>query len=351
MEVCGQTQPADAVNPPEEQPLEGWSAQDRLRPTPDYGALGPGSDFVPTDAKLSRRKSSGIAQVAVVVAGIALAVLVANVENARAALARLRLGDLFSAQDSAQTDAPTLASAKNRTQLNRLNPQKQAERLLELAIGNSEGANQEIINRANSWRGKLNLDSQLSTLTTAALNSNDLQVRQSGLEVQLAAYGLAKNSSTVDFLIRTAASAGHSQKIWALWALGALANRGVETAHVQQVLVSHLKDQDEDSRSWAVEGLALVGATATIAPLLDAMHDDPSPTVRERAACSLAEAGMLSHEQRLAAVPQLVNYTEDASLDSQTHAWAFQALGDITHERLPNDPAAWRNWYASAKGE
>ena len=136
-----------------------------------------------------------------------------------------------------------------------------------------------------------------------------------------------------------------------MWVLGALANRGVETARVQQVLVSHLKDADEDSRRWAVEGLAMVGTTGTIAPLLTAMRDDLSPAVRETAASSVAEAGMLSHEQRLTAIPQLVNYTEDAALDSQTHAWAFQALGDITHERLPNNPAAWRSWYASAKGE
>jgi HEAT repeat protein len=115
------------------------------------------------------------------------------------------------------------------------------------------------------------------------------------------------------------------------------------------VLVAHLKDSgkgsDEDSRRWAVEGLALVGTTSTIVPLLNAMHDDPSPLVRERAACSLAESGMLTHDQRLAAVPQLINYSDDPALDAQTHAWAFQALADITKQRLPNDSAAWRNWY------
>jgi hypothetical protein len=340
MEVCEQTQPATPGNRPEEQPLEGWSSQDRPRPAPECGTLDAGSAIAGGEpGRPSSKKISGVGSAVVVAVGIALAVLVANVENAR------------SVQYSAQGDAFTLATAKNGTDLNLLNPQKQAESLLELAIGNSEGANREIVDRANAWRGKLSLDSQLATLTTAALNSSDLQVRQSGLEVQLAAYGLAKNGSTVDFLIQTAASAGHAKKIWALWVLGALANRGIETARVQQVLASHLKDADEDSRRWAVEGLALVGTTATIAPLLTAMHDDPSPTVRESAASSLAEAGMLSHEQRLAAVPQLVNYTADASLDSQTHVWAFQALGDITKERLPNDPAAWRNWYASAKGE
>jgi hypothetical protein len=323
MEVCEQTRPA-TLDAPEEPPLEGRSSQDCLRPAPE---------------RPSSKKISGVGSMVVVAVGIALAVLVANVQNAR------------SVQHSAQGNASTLESAKNRTQLNLLNPQKQAESLLELAIGNSEGADQEIANRADDWRGKLDLDSQLSTLVTAALNSNDLQVRQSGLEVQLAAYGLAKNASTIDFLVQTAATAGHAKKIWAMWVLGALANRGVETARVQQVLVSHLKDADEDSRRWAVEGLAMVGTTGTIAPLLTAMRDDLSPAVRETAASSVAEAGMLSHEQRLTAIPQLVNYTEDAALDSQTHAWAFQALGDITHERLPNNPAAWRSWYASAKGE
>jgi hypothetical protein len=78
------------------------------------------------------------------------------------------------------------------------------------------------------------------------------------------------------------------------------------------------------------------------------MHDDPSPTVRERAACSLAESGMFTREQRLAAVPQLLNYSDDPSLDARTHGWAFQALGDITQQRLPNDSAAWRSWYQTS---
>jgi hypothetical protein len=54
---------------------------------------------------------------------------------------------------------------------------------------------------------------------------------------------------------------------------------------------------------------------------------------------------MFTREQRLSAIPQLLNYTDDPSLDTQTHAWAFQALTDITGQRLPNDSAAWRSWY------
>jgi len=236
-------------------------------------------------------------------------------------------------------------SARDLGQLDRLRPQKQAESLLELAVGHSDGAVEQISSRVDRWQGKLKWNSQIATLTTAALNSNDMRVRESGIEVELAAYGLAKNSASLDYLLKTADSSNHAQKIWALWALGLMGNRGVETGRVIEVLSAHLKDSDEDSRRWTVEGLALVGTSEAVPLLLQTMHNDTSPSVRERAACSLAESGMFTPEQRLSAVPQLLNYTDDPSLDAQTHAWAFQALGDITHQRLPNDSAAWRSWY------
>jgi len=236
-------------------------------------------------------------------------------------------------------------SAHDLTQLDRLKPQKQAETLLELAVGRSNGAVEQISSRVDRWQGKLQWNSQIATLTTAALNSNDMRVRESGIEVELAAYGLAKNSASLDYLLKTADSPDHAQKIWALWALGLMGNRGVETSRVIEVLGFHLKDSDPDSRRWAVEGLALTGTPEAIPILLAVMHDDAAPSVRERAACSLAESGMFTPEQRLSAVPQLLNYTDDPALDAHTHAWAFQALADITHQRLPNDSAAWRSWY------
>jgi hypothetical protein len=251
-------------------------------------------------------------------------------------------------------------------ELDRQRPQKQAELLLERAVSHSEGApNQieaQIEARSDAWRGKLQWDSQLGDLTTVALNSDDLSVRSSAIEVQLAAYGLTKTESTVDALARQADSHDHRKKIWALWALGLLGNRGVNPDRVVQVLAAHLKDsgknkdsgnnknkeKDEDARRWAIEGLALVGTTPTIAPLLEAMRSDPSPMVREHAAFSLAQSGMLSHEQRLIAVPQLIDYSADPALDAQTRAWAFQALANITQQHLPNDSATWRNWYQTS---
>ena len=266
---------------------------------------------------------------------------------------------LFSSRPNSELSVAELSE----TDLDRQPQQKQAELLLERAVSHSAtDPNQieaQIESRSDAWRGHLQWDSQLGDLTTVALNSNDLSVRASAIEVQLAAYGLTKTESTVDAMARQSDSRDHRQKIWALWALGLLGNRGVEPNHVVQVLTAHLKEgqkgnndkekeKDEDTRRWAVEGLALVGTTPTIAPLLETMRSDPSPVVREHAACSLAQSGMLSREQRLIAVPHLIDYSADPALDAQTRAWAFQALADITGQHLPNDSAAWRGWYQTS---
>jgi hypothetical protein len=318
----------------------------RLQPTPDYGTLGPGSDISasgPQSNPTSARRSANPKRFAPIFAatiGVLTALVAGNIGNAHTAWAKLL---------SVRENAP--ASAKDTRQLDRMRPQKQAEALLELAVGNNEGAVDQISSRVDRWQGRVQWSPQIAQLTTAALNSRDMRVRESGVEVELAAYGLGKNPASLDYLIRTTDSSDHARKIWALWALGLMGNRGVGADRVIQVLTAHLRDADADSRRWAVEGLALSGVTEAIEPLLQTMHDDPSPMVRERAACSLAESGMLTHEQRLSAVPRLVTYTDDPSLDTQTHGWASQALTDITHQHFGTDSNAWRNWYDSSRSE
>lgn len=329
---------------------EGPSAADpRLQPTPDYGTLGPGSDIAaqgltPSSQPAPRAKAPRFGPVLAIIFGVLVAVFVANIGKAYAAWSRF--ANLFAA--SATSARP---GRKVTRPLDSLNAQKQAEVLLEQAVAHSDGAVDQISTSIDSWQGKLQWDSQIATLTTAALNSNDMRVRQSGVEVELAAYGLAKNSTSLNYLIRTSHSSNHAQKIWALWALGLMGNRSVETDRVIAVLTAHLKDSDEDSRRWAAEGLGLVGSSETLATLLQTMHDDPSPAVRERAACSLAESGMFTQEQRVSTIPKLLTYTDDPSLDAQTRAWAFQALGDITHQHLAHDSAAWRTWYESTRAD
>lgn len=275
--------------------------------------------------------------------GVVLAVLIGSVGSAHASWKQF--AGLFTATPS----SPFPRTITDMREVDHLAPQQQAEGLLELAVGNTDGALEQISRRVDGWRGKITWSSQFASLAEAALNSSDVRVREAGIEIELAAYNLAEAAPSIDPLISDAQSVDHARKVWALWALGLLANRGVETEHVTQILSAHLNDPDEDSRRWAVEGLALVGATPTIPILLHTMHDDPSLSVRERAACSLAESGMLTREQRMIAVPELLSFTDDPALDTQTHTWAFQALTDITHQHLPNDAPSWRAWYASTQ--
>ena len=347
-----------------------------MRPSPDYGTLGPTSDVVNLAASASglltpastvsggssfsrpRPQNLRRLQVFAAIVGAVVALVVSNSRGSGVLRGRV-------ASPLPQPASAVSSGVLSDREFDRQRPQKQAEILLERAVSRSStGENQgqsetaaQIEARIDAWRGQLKWDSELGELTTAALNSDDQNVRASAIDVQLAAYGLTKSESSVNALVRQADSSDHAQKDWALWALGLLGNRGIETDRVVRVLTAHLKDSgknsasdsDEETRRWAVEGLALVGTTSTIVPLLNAMHNDPSPIVRERAACSLAESGMLTHQQRMAAVPQLINYSDDPALDAQTHAWAFQALAEITKQHLPNDSAAWRKAVASGQ--
>ena len=321
-----------------------------LPPQAVFGALGSSSDVERSEpSRIStqhRPLARTIGPAAAVAAGVLLAVLVGGVGTARAAWKHITV--LFSVNGSVATQSASDFTPHDLAQLDRLDPQNQAEALLERAVGESEGAVEQISSHLDRWQGKIKWNSEIATLTTAALTSRDLRVRRSGVEVELAAYGLAKNTDSLNYLLRTARSKDHAKKIWALWSLGLLANRGIGTPVAVQALSAHLKDSDQDSRRWAVAALALVGSWETITPLLRTMHDDPSPSVREGAASSLAESGMMTREQRLLAVPQLLSYTDDPALDAQTRTWAFQALSCITGQHLPHDSGTWRLWYTSS---
>jgi len=318
------------------------SSDPRLQPTPDYGTLGPGSDLR-SGQPIRPAAGRGLTLIAVL-AGALLALPVLKIGSLQELWQRAGNFLVALSQQSprakARSSAQTYSGARNQT------AQRQAEVSLEAALANAPEANERIAEHVAAWRGQISFTQELNARITAALDSSDYRVRESAIEVDLAAYGLPKTSAAVENLIQQADSRNHATRIWALWCLGLLGNRGVETDRVLEALTTHLKDSDPDSRRWAVEGLALIGSDGTIQPLLRIFHDDPSPIVRERAACSLAQSGMLRPEQRRRAVPQILTYTDDASLDHATHAWAFHALRDITGQTLPDNSAAWRDWYA-----
>jgi len=231
--------------------------------------------------------------------------------------------------------------------LGQMSPQAQAELLLERSINHYRGANDEIAERIDKWRGKIQLDQQLNSLFMTALNSDDLRVRAAAVEIDLASRDLVKSATTIDQLENDARSGDQGHRVNALWDISLLGNRGVEPQRAFEIVSNSIHDSNENVRYWAVEGMSYLGTDDAVAPLLEVFHDDPSPNIRERAACGLAQSGMLSERQRRTAVPKLLDFAEDSSLDATTRGWVFQALRDITGQNLPHDAAAWRNWYNS----
>ena len=301
------------------------------------GAIDPGSAHARWPAALG-----------VILAGVLVFLFGSRAPTLRAAWQQIT--SLLSVQGKPEPASPALLSGHKNQDLDKQQPQKQAELSLERAINRHQGATDLIAARVDGWLGSVQLTPELNSLITTALNANDLRVRAAGIEIQLAASGIPKTPESADQLIQAAGSKGEG-RTWALWTLGLLGNRGVDPERVRRVLVSYLNDPNEDVRHWAVEGLAHLGTDETIAPLLEVLHSDPSPAVRERAACSLGQSGMLSQEQRRKAIPQLLAHADDYALDAITRGWVFQVLRDITGERLPDNPAAWRNWFATTQAE
>ena len=248
-------------------------------------------------------------------------------------------------QSEPQSASPAKLSDHEIEEIANLPAQLQAERLLERGVNHYDGALELIGKFVDSWYGQLELQGQLTSLITTALNSNDLHVRAAALEIELAAYNLPKRPESADNLmerIRLEPSA----RPWALWMLGVLGNRGVETRKAFVTLMDHRHDPDEQTRYWAIEGLSMLGTDETVAPLLEAFRSDPSPLVRERGGCGLAQSGMLTRQQRMRAVPELLKMTDDMTLDAATRSWVFQALHDITGASVGSEPSAWRTWWA-----
>ena len=255
---------------------------------------------------------------------------------------------LVERQGRQQPASASVLSEHHIEALDSMELQAQAEFLLERAINHYQGANEQIAARAESWRGKITLNKRLNGLFVTALNSDDLRVRAAAIELNLAALNLKKASATVDSLEPDARSGAQGLRANALWRIGLLGNRGVEPDRALQILLGSILDENVNVRYWAVEGLAYLGTDGTIAPLLSVFRDDPSPMIRERAACSLAQSGMLSAKQRLTTVPRLLDLADYGGLDDQTRSWVFQALRDITGQTMPRDAAAWRNWYGTS---
>jgi len=249
-----------------------------------------------------------------------------------------------------QPPAPASANVLSEHEIEALDataPQQQAELLLERSINHYRGANDQIAARVSRWRGRIAIEKRLRDLFTTAINSDDMTVRVAGIEIDIAGRDLVKDSSTVDRLEAAARWGEQGPRANALWDLALIGNRGIDQQRIFEIIMGSIHDENQNIRYWAVEGLSYLAIDQGIAPLLDVFHDDPSPMIRERAACGLAQSGMFTAGQRWTAVPTLLNFAQDGALQGDTREWVFQALRDITGQTLPHDPIRWRDWYAT----
>jgi HEAT repeat protein len=251
----------------------------------------------------------------------------------------------FHPSPSLVSDSKPAAASSEFEKIIRLAPQQQAERLLDLAIHRDEPSLDRIRQSVDAWRGRLENTGRLFHLVLAALESEDPRVRTAALEIDLAASNLSKSPQSVAHLLDQIHNDSGNRSL-TLWRLGALGNRGVEPATVLATLLRYAHDPSRQTRFWAVEGLAMLGTDESIDPLLSILAHDPSAKIRERAACNLARSGMLTGEQRLTAVPQLLNLLDDDSVDPATHDLVYAALHSITRAEFGKDPGAWREWWA-----
>lgn len=230
-------------------------------------------------------------------------------------------------------------------EIEQMAPQQQALRLLQRAINGYRGALEQIDQRVGAWRGQLKMDGELQAMTNTAYNASNLRVRVASVEISIAAYGLDKSADTVEALIRDARDV-EADRAWRLWAIGLLGNRGVAPSAARAAIDEHLRAADVETRKWAANSLAVLGSDGVIPVLTEVFRSDPSPEVRERAACGLADSGMFTREQRWKAIPAFLRAADDPNLDEQTRGWAFQALREISGESIASEASAWNDWWS-----
>jgi hypothetical protein len=225
--------------------------------------------------------------------------------------------------------------------------QTDAEQLLQKVAAGDSGAASQVLEESAGWTGKTQRTQQSEQWIGVALNLPDLHARAAAIRAELALDGVTVDESGLRTLEQSVSNP--SQRVWALWMLGAIGNRGVDPVHTAKIVETYLSDPQVDVRAAAVNGLAMIATDETIPMMLDRFRNDPSPVVQERAACSLAEAGMYTHEQRMTAAGTLVTWLDDPLITGQQRGWTLQALHDISGQSLGSDSAPWRNWYEGAK--
>jgi hypothetical protein len=169
-----------------------------------------------------RRRSAFVPFLAVVIAVILL------VGSGTARAAWQEIAEFLSLFGDPEPASANVLSEHEIEALDQMEPQHQAELLLERSINHYRGANEQIAARVENWRDRLEMEGRLDMLFKTALNSSDLRVRAASIEVNIVARKLEKAVTTVDRLEPVARHGEQGPRANALWDLGLLGNRGID---------------------------------------------------------------------------------------------------------------------------
>ncbi len=261
-----------------------------------------------------------------------------------------RVVRFFSVSGDPIPTGPPVLSDHEIERIAEMEPQQQAETLLKRSIHGFAGARELLEAELPNWLGAIEMTPELRNVYWMAMNAPNLRTRAAGIEVYLAAYRYAKTTEEIDVLIDRIEDSPEGRPS-RLSVLGLLANRGVEPDRAFETLSAFVGSGTRDERYWAVQGLAYSGDVRQIPVLLEVFRSDPDPTVRERAACNLAQSGMLQWADRWKSLPGLLAMAEDSGIVDPTRKWVFQALRDITGESFQRDASRWREWWENGGRE
>jgi hypothetical protein len=220
--------------------------------------------------------------------------------------------------------------------------QQRAERALELSINRFTGATDYVLENAQDWRGEIETNSRLETLTTTALNAPLIEIRMAGFELYLAQYDLEKSIEQIDHLLEQFERHPEKNAAGSLWAIAAIAARGIDRERVFDEIIAASESDNTKIRRGAVEALARFGGQEIIEPLLYIARNDSSSYIQERAFCGLAQTGTLHVIERYDALPGLLQTLRDPYSTDQQHSWVYQALKEISNfYDVSADPDEW----------
>src|SRR5258708_3403388 len=137
--------------------------------------------------------------------------------------------------------------------------QVQAEALFKRLASGDAAAADSILSLSDDRTGKTQRTPATSQFLSSAINSPNAHIREAAIQAELALEGITRDEIGLNNL--EGAVGDPRQRLWALWLMGALGNRGVNPDHAAKLIESFLNDANVYVRATAVDGMSMVATT------------------------------------------------------------------------------------------